>query len=285
MNEQPSIDYFTEEGSVETVNARIAGDTHDRLADVMRSLVQHLHAFIKDVEVTQDEWATAIDFLTRTGQICDDNRQEYILLSDVLGVSMLVDAINNRRPTGATENTVLGPFHVEGAPEYDMGANITQAGGRETCLFEGTVRDLDGNPVEGARIDVWCDSEDGFYDVQQPDMQPRHNNRGVFTTGPDGHYQFRGIKPVSYPIPDDGPVGQLLTTLGRHPYRPAHMHFIVSAPGYDTVVTHTFVDGDPYLTSDAVFGVKRSLIVTYEPDPDGDTKWRSEFDFVLHASE
>jgi hydroxyquinol 1,2-dioxygenase len=137
MNEQATIDYFTEDGSVDAVNARISGDTHDRLADVMRSLVTHLHAFIKDVEVTQEEWATAIDFLTRTGQICDDNRQEYILLSDVLGVSMLVDAINNRRPTGATENTVLGPFHVDGAPEYEMGESITKGEARETCLFEG----------------------------------------------------------------------------------------------------------------------------------------------------
>ncbi|MBF9059997.1 6-chlorohydroxyquinol-1,2-dioxygenase [Rhodobacterales bacterium HKCCSP123] len=285
MNEQAKIDYFTEDGSVAAVNARISGDTHDRLADVMRSLVHHLHAFIKDVELTQEEWGVAIDFLTRTGQMCDENRQEYILLSDVLGASMLVDAINNRRPTGATENTVLGPFHVDGAPEYAMGENITKQGGRETCLFEGHVKDLDGNPVEGARIDVWCDSEDGFYDVQQPDVQPRHNNRGVFTTGPDGRYWFRGIKPVSYPIPDDGPVGQMLTKLGRHPYRPAHMHFIVSAPGFDTVVTHTFVAGDDYLTSDAVFGVKESLIASYEPVEDGETKWRTAYDFVLHRSE
>lgn len=285
MTQQATIDYFTEEGSVDAVNARISGDTHDRLADVMRSLVTHLHAFVKDVELTQGEWLIAIDFLTRTGQISDDNRQEYILLSDVLGVSMLVDAINNRRPTGATENTVLGPFHVDGAPEYPMGASITKGAARETCLFAGRVTDLEGNPVEGARIDVWCDSEDGFYDVQQPDVQPRHNNRGVFTTGPDGRYWFRGIKPVSYPIPDDGPVGQMLTTLGRHPYRPAHMHFIVSAPGFDRIVTHTFVDGDPYLTSDAVFGVKRSLIVSYEPVTDGETKWRSDFDFVLHRSD
>ena len=284
MNERTKIDYFSEQGSVEAVNARMAADTHDRLAEVMRSLVEHLHAFIKDVELTQDEWDTAIEFLTRTGQICDGNRQEYILLSDVLGVSMLVDAINNRRPTGATENTVLGPFHVEDAPEYEMGASITMCEARETCLFEGMVRDLDGTPVEGGRIDVWCDSEDGFYDVQQPDVQPRHNNRGVFTTGPNGRYRFRGIKPVSYPIPDDGPVGQLLTALGRHPYRPAHMHFIVSAPGYDRVVTHTFVAGDAHLASDAVFGVKRSLVATFEPVTGGDTKWRSHYDFVLHRS-
>lgn len=284
MTDRSRIDYFTEAGSVDAVNARIGPDAPVRLAEVMRSLVRHLHAFIKDVELTQDEWGVAIDFLTRTGQICDDKRQEYILLSDVLGASMLVDAINNRRPTGATENTVLGPFHVEGAPEYEMGVSITQEDAKETCLYEGKVTDLDGNPVEGVRIDVWCDNEDGFYDVQQPDQQPAFNNRGVFTTGADGRYWFQGIKPVSYPIPDDGPVGQLLGHLGRHPYRPAHMHFIVSADGYDTVITHTFVDGDEYLLSDAVFGVKASLIAAFEPVADGATKWRSEYDFVLHKT-
>ncbi|QPZ91712.1 intradiol ring-cleavage dioxygenase [Thioclava electrotropha] len=285
MTQEPKIAYFTEDASVETVNARVSESTDARLQTVMASLVRHLHAFVKDVELTQAEWDIAIDFLTKTGQICDENRQEFILLSDVLGVSMLVDAINNRRPTGATENTVLGPFHVDGVPEYEMGANITQAGGRETCRFYGTVTDLDGNPVEGARIDVWSDSEDGFYDVQQPDIQPRNNNRGVFTTGPDGRYWFEGIKPVSYPIPDDGPVGKMLGKLGRHPYRPAHMHFIVSAEGFDPVTTHTFVAGDKYLTSDAVFGVKESLIAEFTPVENGETLWESNYDFVLHRSE
>ena len=281
MTERAKIDYFTEAGSVDAVNARMSPDTDARTRQVMESLVSHLHAFIKDVELSREEWALAIEFLTRTGQMCDGNRQEFILLSDVLGASMLVDAIATRRPDGATENTVLGPFHVEGAPEYEMGASITKAGGEETCLFEGTVTDLDGRPVEGARIDVWSDNEDGFYDVQQPDVQPAFNNRGIFTTGPDGRYAFRGIRPVSYPIPDDGPVGQLLGRLGRHPYRPAHMHFIVSADGYQTVITHTFVDGDEYLTSDAVFGVKETLIASFEPAMNGETKWRSGFDFVL----
>jgi hydroxyquinol 1,2-dioxygenase len=194
---------------------------------------------------------------------------------------MLVDAINNRRPYGATENTVLGPFHVDGVPEYDMGTNISKDGGNETCLFQGIVTDLNGKPLEGARIDVWSDNEDGFYDVQQPDTQPHNNNRGVFVTGPDGLYWFEGIKPVSYPIPDDGPVGQLLGNLGRHPYRPAHMHFIVSAPGFETVITHTFVAGDDYLKSDAVFGVKKTLIAEFTQTPDGDTRWQSTFDFIM----
>jgi hydroxyquinol 1,2-dioxygenase len=281
MTKHAEIDYFTEDGSVDAVTSRVGETANARLAHVMNRLVHYLHAFVKDVEMSQAEWGTAIDFLNRTGQISDGNRQEFILLSDVLGVSMLVDAINNRRPSGATENTVLGPFHVDGAPEYDMGANITKQGGAQTCLFEGTIADLDGVPIEGVRIDVWSDNEDGYYDVQQPDVQPLYNNRGVFTTGADGRYWFEGIKPVSYPIPDDGPVGQLLNGLGRHPNRPAHLHFIITADGYDQVTTHTFVEGDTYLQSDAVFGVKETLIAMFAPVENGKTKWRSTYDFVL----
>ncbi len=284
MTEDATIEYFTEAGSVEAVNGRMGSVTDARLGHVIGRLVHHLHAFAKEVEMTQEEWGIAIDFLTRTGQMCDGNRQEFILLSDVLGLSMLVDAINNRRPEPATENTVLGPFHVDGVPEYPMGTNITQQEGGESCLFEGRVIDLQGRPVEGARIDVWSDNAEGFYDVQQPGLQPLHNNRGVFVTGPDGRYWFEGIRPVSYPIPDDGPVGQLLAQLGRHPYRPAHMHFIVSADGFDRVITHTFVAGDSYLKSDAVFGVKKSLISTFEKVHEGQTCWRSAFDFVLSRS-
>ncbi|WIY52025.1 intradiol ring-cleavage dioxygenase [Devosia sp. YIM 151766] len=278
-----TIDYFTEERSEEVVNASMGADISPRLAAVMTSLVKHLHAFAKDVELSQEEWAYAIDFLTRTGQMCDANRQEFILLSDVLGLSMLVDAINHRRPSGATENTVLGPFHVPGAPEYPMGTDISLDGKGESCLFTGQVRDSAGNPIEGARIDVWCDNADGYYDVQQPGIQPKWNNRGIFVTGADGAYSFRGIRPVSYPIPDDGPVGQMLGALGRHPNRPAHMHFIVSAPGHETIVTHTFVDGDQWLSSDAVFGVKSSLVATMEAADD--TAWRSTFDFVITRAE
>ena len=281
MNDQTGTGFFSEASCVDVVNDRIGAETSPRLALVLSRLVTHLHAFVKDVELTQEEWAVAIDFLTRTGQTCDDKRQEFILLSDVLGVSMLVDAINNRRSNGETENTVLGPFHVDGAPELEMGDTITKQGGEETCLFEGRVLDIEGQPIEGARIDVWSDDENGFYDVQQPDIQPPFNNRGIFTTGADGVYAFRGIKPVSYPIPDDGPVGQLLAALGRHPYRPAHMHFIITAPGYDTIVTHTFVEGDPYLESDAVFGVKESLVASYRPGGDSGTTWRTSFDFVM----
>lgn len=275
--------YFTEAGSVGTVNARMSPQANGRLAEVMASLVSHLHAFVKDVTLTEAEWETAIAFLTRTGQMCSDTRQEFILLSDVLGVSMLVDAVNNRKPAGATPSTVFGPFHVDGVPEREMGAVISLDGVGEPCLFEGRVVDLDGHPIEGALVDVWSDNAEGFYDVQQPDLQPQHNNRGVFRTGADGRYWFTGIKPVSYPIPDDGPVGEMLGQLGRHPYRPAHMHFLVTAPGYSRLITHTFVAGDAYLDSDAVFGVKAPLIVDFEPqDPkEGGPLWRASYDFVL----
>ncbi|MEO0542642.1 MAG: intradiol ring-cleavage dioxygenase [Pseudomonadota bacterium] len=282
MIDPSTIDYFTEGASVDAVNARMAESANPRLQTIMTSLVKHLHAFAKDVELTQEEWGVAIDFLTRTGHMCDSNRQEFILLSDTLGFSMLVDAINNRRPSGATENTVLGPFHVPGAPEYEMGANISLDGKGESCLFQGRVVDLDGNPIADAKIDVWCDNADGYYDVQQPDTQPQWNNRGIFITKADGIYSFRGIRPVSYPIPDDGPVGEMLSALGRHPNRPAHMHFIVTAPGYQTIITHTFVDDDEWLTSDAVFGVKGSLLAKMEKGEAGDTMWKSTFDFVLN---
>ncbi|MDR7009652.1 intradiol ring-cleavage dioxygenase [Paraburkholderia strydomiana] len=276
--------FFSEETSAEAVNSRMGDRANPRLKQVMSSLVVHLHAFIKDVQLTQSEWETAIDFLTQTGQVCSSERQEFILLSDTLGASMLVDAINNRRPSGATENTVLGPFHVKGAPEREMGAAISFDGKGESCLFEGRVTDVEGRGISGARIDVWSDNAEGFYDVQQPDIQPKWNNRGTFTTGADGSYSFIGIKPVSYPIPHDGPVGQMLRKLGRHPYRPAHMHFIVTAPDFQKLVTHTFVADDGYMTSDAVFGVKETLIAPYERLQDAATLWRSSFNFVLAPS-
>lgn len=275
------MQYFSEDRSVETVNARMGGDVTPRMAEVMACLVKHLHAFAKEIHLTQGEWETGIDFLTRTGQICSGERQEFILLSDVLGFSMLVDAINNRRPAGATENTVFGPFHVADAPIRAMGDCISLDGKGEPCLFEGTVIDLHGNAIQGACVDVWSDNADGFYDVQQPGIQPKWNNRGRFFTGRDGAYAFRGIKPTSYPIPDDGPVGKMLAAMGRHPYRPAHMHFLVTAPGFQKLVTHTFVGDDTYLDSDAVFGVKQTLVAPFQRLEGADTLWRSPFDFVL----
>jgi len=274
-------EYFSEDRSIEVVNARMGDEVSPRLKTVMTAVVRHLHDLVKEIELTQEEWEFAIKFLTQTGQMCSEERQEFILLSDVLGVSMLIDAINNRRPAGATENTVLGPFHVADAPTRKMGDTISRDGKGETCRFEGRILDLSGAPIAGAVIDVWSDNADGFYDVQQPDIQPKWNNRGRFETDADGAYSFFGIKPVSYPIPNDGPVGNMLDALGRHPYRPAHIHFIVTAPKYEKLVTHTFVGDDEYIGSDAVFGVKNTLVAPYERSEMDPEFWYSKFDFVL----
>lgn len=255
--------YFTEKASADVVIARNANAKNARLAEVMATVVRHLHAAVKEIEPTTDEWMTAIQFLTRTGHTCSDWRQEFILLSDVLGVSMLVDAVNNRKPSGASESTVLGPFHLADAPELPMGANICLDAKGEPMLVRGRILDTNGAPIGQAKIDVWQANDEGFYDVQQKGLQPDFNLRGVFRTGADGQYWFSGIKPKFYPIPDDGPVGALLAALGRHPYRPAHLHYILEAKGFETLVTHIFDPDDPYIGSDAVFGVKQSLLAKF----------------------
>jgi catechol 1,2-dioxygenase len=193
--------YFDEERSDQVVNARMSGPQNERLRTVMGALVRHLHAFVKEIEPSHEEWQEGITFLTRTGHMCSDWRQEFILLSDILGVTMLVDAINHRRPSGATPNTILGPFHIPGAPDYPNGANINLDGKGDPAVVRGRVTDVDGRPVPGARIEVWQTSNDGFYDVQQPEDQPVYNHRGVFQTDADGRYWFRTVKPVSIPFP------------------------------------------------------------------------------------
>jgi catechol 1,2-dioxygenase len=251
---------FTEERSAEVVAASFADTPDPRLKQIMTSLVRHLHAFVKEVELSEEEWGFAIDFLTRTGHMSNEVRQEFILLSDVLGVSMLVETINHRTGGTSTESTVLGPFHMVESPVRELGADIALDGKGTPCLVSGQVTGPDGEPLAGASVDVWQTNEDGFYDVQQPDIQPPGNLRGMFTADEDGRFWFRSVVPRYYPIPDDGPVGQLLSSTGRHPNRPAHLHFIVAAPGYRPVTTHVFVADSPYLDSDAVFGVKESLI-------------------------
>src|SRR4051794_25664009 len=251
---------FTEERSAEVVAASFAGTPDPRLRQVLTSLVRHLHAFVKDVELTEQEWGVAIDFLTRTGQMSNEVRQEFILLSDVLGLSMLVETINHRTGGTATESTVLGPFHMVESPPRGLGADIALDGKGAPCLVTGHVTGPDGEPLAGALVDVWQANDDGFYDVQQPGVQPERNLRGLFTTDERGRFWFRSILPRCYPIPDDGPVGELLTATERHPYRPAHLHFLVSAGGHRPLTTHLFVAGDPYIDSDAVFGVKESLV-------------------------
>jgi len=270
--------FFDADYSAEVVNARMGPQADPRLREIMGTVVRHLHAAVKEAAITPEEWFAAIQFLTQTGQMCTDWRQEFILLSDVLGVSMLVDSINHARPQGATENTVLGPFYVSGAPRLENGANISLDDKGEPLLVRGRVTDTDGKPIAGATLDVWQANQDGFYDVQQKGIQPDWNLRGLFTTDAQGRYEFRSAKPRYYPIPDDGPVGKLLTALGRHPNRPAHLHFVVEAAGYDRVVTHIFAPDSPYLTEDAVFGVKRSLVADFQRVDD---HWEVEWNFVL----
>ncbi|HEX7835960.1 MAG TPA: dioxygenase [Kofleriaceae bacterium] len=242
-----------------------AGAPDPRARDVLRHLITHLHAFIRETELTLDEWHRAIDFLTRTGHMSGDTRQEFILLSDVLGVSMLVDAINHRAH-GATESTVLGPFYVGEHRVTPHGTDLAGSAPGERMLVDAGVTDTAGRPIAGAAIDVWHAGSDGFYDSQRPGYRlDQPDLRARFVTGSDGSFHFRTIMPHSYPVPTDGPVGELLAASGRHAMRPAHIHFLLAAPGFETLVTHLFVAGDDYLDSDAVYGVKPSLVVRLEP--------------------
>ncbi len=282
---------FDENTLTDAVLARISTDSDPRVRQVMSSLIRHLHAFVREVEPTEAEWFEGIRFLTETGHMCDDKRQEFILMSDTLGVSMLVDAINHRVPAGATETTVFGPFFVQGAPELPRWGDVARGQPGVPCFVSGTVRDTQGRAVPGAVIDVWqTDGVDGVYDVQKADGSMFC--RGRVTTDADGRYAFRTVQPVSYPVPDDGPVGRMLRRMGRHPWRPAHIHTMVARDGYRTLTTHIFVKGDAYLTSDAVFGVKDSLVVEFHPHlagatPDGGRSdvpfTTAQYDFVLAA--
>ena len=232
-----------------------------RLREILSLVVSHVHAAVREAKITHDEWWRAIDFLTRAGKICSDSRQEFILLSDILGISMLVDAIDHVGGPGLNESTVLGPFYAGEQRELAAGESILLREEESDPLeMRGRITDSQGRPIAGALVEVWQTAPNQLYDVQDKD-QPDGHLRGSFRSDAAGAYRFRTIMPVSYPIPDDGPVGQLLAAMGRHPFRPAHIHFMISAPGYRTLVTHLFLDGDRYLASDAVFGVKPSLII------------------------
>lgn len=272
---------------------RLAEATNPRFKQLMTSLIRHMHDFIREVHLTEEEWFAGIQFLTATGQKCDEKRQEFILLSDTLGVSMLVDMLNHQHTPGATESTVLGPFYVSGAPELQNGANLAEGLPGDPTLFSGRVLTVQGNPISGALVDVWHADAEGFYDVQRPHLKDMRL-RGKFHTDAQGRFWFWTVRPTEYPVPTDGPVGQMLVQMGRHPYRPAHIHTMVSAPGYKPVTTHVFVAGDRYLHSDAVFGVKDSLIVDFvRHDPgialDGRTcehpYFTVQYDFGLQALE
>lgn len=242
---------------------RFAQTPDPRLREIMLSLVRHLHAFVTEVSLTEAEWFQAIGILTEAGRLCSDKRQEFILFSDTLGVSMVVDLLNHRKPDGATESTVFGPFHRQGAPEMPRGGNIAHLDqeGAPT-LVGGRVLDLDGRPIAGALLDVWQAQTSGLYDSQDPNLDELHM-RGKFRTDAAGRFLLRTVLPVHYPIPSDGPVGAMLRATGRHPWRPAHIHFVVSAAGYEPVTTHIFDRSDEYLASDAVFAVKDSLICDF----------------------
>ena len=281
----------SEEQITQNVLDTMAQAPNPRLKEVMTSLISHLHTFMREVELTQEEWAQGIQFLTRTGHMCDDKRQEFILLSDITGVTMLVDGINHRLPDGATESTIFGPFYREGAQELPMGATISKDGRGEPVVVMGRVLSTDGSPIPNALLDVWETDENGLYEQQDPE-QPDMNLRGKFRSDREGRYCFVGIKPVSYPIPDDGPVGQLLRALGRHPFRPAHIHLLISADGFVPVTTHLFVKGDAYLDSDAVFGTKDSLVVDFIRHDSAEEAaryhipvpyYKVEYDFILKA--
>ncbi len=277
---------------VERVVASFAGTPDARTRELVEALTRHLHAFLRETRLTQDEWWRAIGFLTDVGHVTDDRRQEFILLSDVLGASMQTITINNQAHANATEATVFGPFFVEGSPEVGLGDDISGGAVGEPCWVEGTVNDTSGAPVAGALVEVWEADADGLYDVQYDD--DRVAGRGHLRTDTDGSYRFWAVTPTPYPIPHDGPVGRLLDATGRSPMRASHLHLMVVADGLRTLVTHVFPRGDAYLDSDSVFGVRDSLVVAIEqqpvgtPTPDGrevsGTWSRFAFDLVLAPS-
>ena len=270
---------LNQDNITQAVIASFADAGTPRVHQIMTSLVQHLHAFARDVKLTEEEWFQGIDFLTQCGHITDSKRQEFILLSDVLGLSMLTVAMNTEKPRGCTESTVFGPFHVKGAPRYELGEDIANGAKGTPCVVRGTVRDVAGNSIPGAVLDVWQSDEDGLYDVQHEGLD-QAQARGVLKADGDGKFFFRSILAVPYAIPHDGPVGRMLEATGRHPWRPAHLHFMVKAPGYETLVTHVFRDKSDYLDSDAVFGVRESLVCEWKEQADG--SYLLEYDFVLN---
>jgi len=259
--------HIDEHSITDAVIRSFDGCDNPRLKQIMTSLVTHLHDFVRETRLTEAEWMEGIRFLTATGQKCNDTRQEFILLSDVLGVSMLTVALNQARSPGATEATVFGPFYTDDAPRLEQGADIAGDAPGEPMEVDVVVTAPDGSPIAGAQVDVWQADEEGLYDVQRATLGTRRRGRAAMKTDAEGRLRFRGVVPTAYPVPTDGPVGRMLVATGRHPWRPAHMHFMIRAEGYETLVTHLFREGDPYLDSDAVFGVRRSLVVKIPSSP------------------
>ncbi|WP_020634869.1 dioxygenase [Amycolatopsis alba] len=257
---------FDEHTTLEAVMDSFRNTPDPRTKQILTTLARHAHAAVRELRPTHDEWEQAIGFLTAVGHKSDDTRQEFVLLSDVLGISTLVETING--DAHGTEGTVLGPFHMVESPERELGESIDQLGTGTPCVVTGTVTGADGVVLGGATVDIWQCDENGFYDVQRPETQPRGNGRGLFRTDENGRFWFRTVVPSHYPIPTDGPVGELLAASRRHPYRPAHIHVIAETPGYKTLTTHMFVADSPYIDSDAVFAVKESLVVDFPESRD-----------------
>jgi hydroxyquinol 1,2-dioxygenase len=253
---------FDEKSITRAVISRLENCEDPRFKRVMTSFITHLHDFVREVELTEEEWINAIQFLTDVGQKCSPQRQEFILLSDTLGVSVLVITINHRAENGTAESTVLGPFYWEGAPELPRGSNLAEGVTGEPAFYSGRVLSVDGRPLPNAVLDVWSGNGEGTYDMQMPG-EFAMKARGKIRTDEQGRYWFRSIRPTFYPVPTDGPVGRMLRKMGRHPYRPGHIHMIVSAPGHAAVTTHLFVADSDYLDSDAVFGMKESLVANF----------------------
>ena len=274
---------FNENNATDAVLNSFSNIKDKRLKKIMNSIITHLHQVVKEVEPTEEEWMKAIMFLTKTGQKCDDRRQEFILLSDVLGVSMLLDSINNRKSKNETETTVLGPFHTT-SPKIENGANIANFVKGKNCVVCGIITDNNNVPISGASLEVWQSGPDGLYDVQKEDRIV--DLRATLLSLDDGSYLFRTVKPQYYPIPVDGPVGDLLKNLDRHPYRPAHIHFMVKAKGFKDLITHVFIDGDKYLESDTVFAVKQSLIRKLEKNIDENKQeyFKLNFDIIMEKN-
>jgi hydroxyquinol 1,2-dioxygenase len=259
---------FDEKSITAAVLARMDQCDDPRFKQVMSSLITHLHQFVRDVKLTDAEWFQAIGFLTDVGKTCTDKRQEFILLSDTLGVSILVITLNHPASGGTTDSTVQGPYYWEGAPEMPNGANLAEGVKGDAAFYSGRVLSSDGKPIAGALLDVWSGDGEGNYDMQM-ESDVGMKARGRIRTDAEGRYSFRSIRPEYYPVPTDGPVGRMLNKMGRHPMRPGHIHMIVSAPGHAPITTHLFAAGSPYIDSDAVFGVKESLVTAYAKHPPG----------------
>ena len=255
---------FSHEAITQAAIDSFDGAANPRLKLIMQSLVKHLHAFAQETQLTEEEWMAGIQFLTATGHKCDDVRQEFILLSDTLGLSMLLVAMHDGTQQGATEATVLGPFHTHDAPAIQNGADITNGAPGEPLFVTGRVVATDGKPLANALVDIWQADSEGLYDVQRGELESQRRARGLMNTDTNGNFSFWTVLPEAYPVPTDGPVGQMLLNTGRHPWRPAHIHFMVKADGYQPLVTHIFREGDRYLDSDVVFGVRPSLVGKFQ---------------------